>query len=748
MQIRSAVCCSSRTLSLVLSAVCLYIFVPYLADAQSGSSPATAPSQAETSGPAASGPAQRPWIDKSISPERRADMLIKEMTLEEKIAEMHGVNPMTGDAVKGYQFELPPNGYVGYVPPNRRLGIPALTLADGRAGVGNKAKDVTLLPAPVAAASSWDPALLNEFGHVLGQEQWGKGTNVALGPSIDVVRVPEWGRTFESYGEDPYFNGEMATAEIKGIQSEGPIADANMYVTMNQESDRFRADSIVDERTLQEIYLPPFEAAVRDGHVGTFMCAYVKTNSVYSCENADLLRRLLRDELKFDGWVMSDWGATHSTVDSANNGLDQQMPDDTFYGAALQKAVLDGQVSAGTIDEHLRRILVPMFRHGLFDKVQKGAWAANVRSPEHDAFARRVAEQGTILLKNEQSLLPIAPGTSIAVIGAAGSIAPKIEGGGSSAVIAPYTVSPLDGIKRRAGTTVEVTYADGSDLAAAGKVAGAAQVAIVFVHTNETEGEDRPNLELPENQDQLIAAVAAANKRTIVVLDTGGPVLMPWVAAVRGIIEAWYPGQEDGNAIAAILYGDVNPSAKLPLTFPKTAAEIPTAHKEQWPGVSGRSLYSERLNVGYRWYDATHVQPLFPFGFGLSYTTFRLGHLVVEPTTLEWKTGDTSGTVRINVDVTNTGKRIGAEVVQAYVAQPAANSEPPHQLRAFAKVELQPGETKSVSLSLDQRSFSIFDASQHRWIAPSGTYEILVGTSSCDLPLQSRVIIGDASLSK
>ena len=714
-----------KAIPLALSVLCMCFFTL-----------ATAHAQVTTS-------AQRPWIDKSLSSERRADLLIKEMTLEEKVAEMHGVDP-----VKGYQFDLPPNGYAGYVPPNRRLGIPALTLADGRAGVGNKAKDVTLLPAPVAAASSWDPALLNEFGRVLGQEQWGKGTNVALGPSIDVVRVPEWGRTFESYGEDPYFNGEMATAEIKGIQSEGPIADANMSVTMNQESDRFRVDSVVDERTLQEIYLPPFEAAVRDGHVGTFMCAYVKTNGAYSCENADLLHRLLRDELKFDGWVMSDWGATHSTVDSANNGLDQQMPDDIFYGAALKRAVLGGQVSVGTIDEHVRRILVPMFRQGLFDKVQKGTWAANVRSPQHDSFSRRVAEQGTILLKNEQSLLPIQPSTSIAVIGAAGSIAPKIEGGGSSEVIAPYTISPLDGIRKRAGTTVEVSYADGSDLAVAGKMAGAAQVAIVFVHTNETEGEDRPNLELPENQDQLIAAVAAANKRTIVVLDTGGPVLMPWVADVDSIIEAWYPGQEDGNAIAAILYGDVDPSAKLPLTFPRSATEIPTAHKEQWPGVGGRSLYSERLNVGYRWYDATNTQPLFPFGFGLSYTTFQLSHVVVEPATLEWKSGAAPGKVLVKLDVTNTGKRIGAEVVQAYVGQPTANGEPPHELRAFAKVQLQPGETKSVSLVLDERSFSIFDPSQHQWISPNGTYEILVGTSSRDLPLHSRVIIGHAGQSR
>jgi beta-glucosidase len=681
-------------------------------------------------------------MNRSLSPEQRANLLIKEATLDEKIAMMHGAAPCL--EVWTPKCPMPIKGYVGYVPPIQRLGIPALRLADGRAGVGNNARDVTLLPSPIAAASSWDTNLLNEFGKVLGEEQWGKGTNVALGPSIDVVRVPEWGRTFESYGEDPYFNGQMAAAEIKGIQSQGPIADANMYVTMNQEDDRFKEDSVVDERTLQEIYLPPFEASVRDGHVGTFMCAYVKTNGVYSCENAHILQDLLKKELGFDGWVMSDWGATHSTVDSANNGLDQQMPDDSFYGAALKKAVLAGQVSTRTIDEHVRSILVPMFRFGLFDKAQTGTWTSNVRSPQHDAFSRKVAEEGTILLKNDSDLLPLESETSIAVIGSAGGAAPKAEGGGSSAVVAPYIVTPLEGIRKRAGTSVHVSYAEGNDLAAASKAAAAARVAIVFAHTNETEGEDRPNLELPDNQDQLIEAVAAANKNTVVVLDTGGPVLMPWVGQVAGIIEAWYSGQEDGNAIAAILFGDFNPSAKLPLTFPRTATAIPTASKEQWPGVGGRSVYSERLNVGYRWYDVTGADPLFPFGFGLSYTTFKLSNLLVEPEKVELGPGIGARKVMVRVDVANTGKRGGAEVVEVYVGQPPVNGEPPHQLRGFAKIDLAPGETKAVSVDLDERSFSTYDSSQHRWIVPDGTYEILAGTSSRDLPLHSRITVTHA----
>ena len=671
----------------------------------------------------------RPWANRSLSPMERANLLIKVMTLDEKITLMHGVKP------------VPIKGYVGYVPANPRLGIPALTLADGRAGVGNGARDITLLPAPIAAASSWDLGLINDYGKVLGEEQWKKGSDVELGPSIDVVRVPEWGRTFESYGEDPYFNGQMAASEIKGIQSQGPIADANMYLTMNQESNRFKEDSIVDQRTLQEIYLPPFAAAIQQGGVATIMCAYVKTNGVYSCESAELLNDILRKQLKFDGWIMSDWGATHSTVAAANYGLDQQMPDDKFFGAALKAAVLSGKVSQQVIDTHVRAILIPMFRQRLFDNPPSGNWNANARSPQHDVFSRTVAEQGTILLKNSQNLLPLSAKTSIAVIGEAGSTKPKAEGGGSSGVIPPYIVSPLDGLRKRAGADAKVLYSDGSDPGAAASTARRTDVAIVFVHTDETEGSDRPNLELPGNQDKLIAAVSAANKKTIVVLDTGGPVLMPWVNDIAGVVEAWYPGQEDGNAIAAVLFGDVNPSGRLPLSFPRTASEIPTAQKSQWPGVDGHSVYSEKLNVGYRWYDSTRTAPLFPFGFGLSYTTFRVSHLSVAPPTLHAASGKVAGSITATVDVTNTGTRAGAEVVQAYVEQPSGNGEPPHQLNAFAKVQLKAGETKPVSFTLDERSFSFFDSSLHRWKTSAGVYQIFVGTSSRDLPLQAGVTV-------
>jgi beta-glucosidase len=674
-------------------------------------------------------PSNHPWMRRSLTPEQRADLLLHAMTLDEKITMVHGADPR------------PIPGYVGYVPGNTRLSIPALRLADGRAGVGNGAKDVTLLPAPIAATASWDTDLLRSFGEVLGNEEWRKGTNVSLAPSIDVVRVPEWGRTFESYGEDPYFNGQMAIAEIQGIQSQGPIADANMYLTMNQENNRFKEDSIVDRRTLHEIYLPPFEAAIEEGQVGTIMCAYVKTDGSYSCENPYLLTTLLRKQLDFQGWVMSDWDATHSTVASAKAGLDQEMPGAKYYGAPLKEAIANGHVSMATLDEHVRRILVTMFRFGLFDKEQTGSWNSYVRTPEHAAFSLKAAEQGTVLLKNADNVLPISENESIAVIGAAGGAKPNASGGGSSGMIAPYVITPVEGIRKRLGGHTQVSYADGSDLAKAAAAAKATKVALVFVNTDDSEGRDRSNLELPNHQDELVKAVAAVNRNTIVVLNTGGPVLMPWIEKVQGVVEAWYSGQEDGNAIAAILYGDVNPSGKLPLTYPGTAAEIPTSTTAQWPGVNGSSTYSEKLDVGYRWYDAHHVQPLFPFGYGLSYTTFKLSHVRVTPAKI---TGvDSDKNVQVSLKVKNMGKRSGAEVIQVYVEQPDKNGEPPRQLRAFTKVDLEAGRSKSVTLNLNQRSFSIYDPELHGWKMPGGEYKILVGTSSRDLPFQSDVEVID-----
>ncbi|MGH9469007.1 MAG: glycoside hydrolase family 3 C-terminal domain-containing protein [Terriglobia bacterium] len=669
-------------------------------------------------------------MNRSLSAAHRAGLVIRAMTLDEKIAIVHGTT-----------YPTPLKAYAGYIPANSRLGIPALRLGDGRAGVGDGAKNVTLLPAPIAAAASWDAALLNSYGKVLGEEEWGKGANVALEPTMDIVRVPEWGRSFETYGEDPYLNGQMAAAEIRGIQSQGPIADANMYLTMNQETDRFHDNSVVDERTLQEIYLPPFRAAVEQGGVGTFMCAYVKTNGVYSCENPRLLTDLLRGELHFGGWVMSDWSATHSTLPSARAGLDQEMPSGRYYGPALKAAVESGQISTANLNEHVRRILVTMFQHGLFDKPQPGNWNSDARSRAHDLFSRSAAEQGAVLLKNAGGVLPLAGTTSIAVIGAAGGTKPLAEGGGSSHVVAPYVVSPVDGIRQRAGQGTKVSYAGGNDLNQAASLAQAARMAIVFASAPQSEGSDRPNLDLPDRQDQLISAIAAANPRTVVVLNTGGAILMPWINHVSAVVEAWYPGQEDGNAIAALLFGDVNPSGKLPLTFPRTNSEVPTNSPQQWPGVNRNSDYSEKLQVGYRWYDATGARPLFPFGFGLSYTTFRLSNLVVTPQKLAAASAAGDEKISASVSVTNTGRRAGAEVVEVYAHQPPSNGEPPRELCGFGKVYLKPGETQPVTIALSPRAFSMYDTARREWTSPPGVYTILAGDSSRNLPLHREVTV-------
>ncbi len=675
-------------------------------------------------------PAERPWLNPRLPAEKRANLLLKAMTLAEKIALLHG-GPRPAHRYGG----------AGYVPADSRLGIPALRMADGRAGVGNGATGVTLLPCPLAAAASWDTRLLYAYGRILGREQWDKGTNVELGPTVDIVRVPEWGRSFETYGEDPYFNGRMAAAEIRGIQSAGPIADANMYLTMNEETDRGALNCVVDERTLQEIYLPPFAAAIRAG-VGTVMGAYVQTNGVYSCQNAQLLHDFLRTQLHFRGWVLSDWGAVHSTARSAKAGLDQEMPNGRFFGPALRKAVLQGRVGLPVVDSHVRRILVTMFRHGLFDHRQQDHWQANVGSVAHDRFSRRVAEQGMVLLKDAHHILPLSGVSSIAVIGIPGGTSPMVEGFGSSYVVAPYVVSPLAGIRRRAGAAVKVFYNQGLNPTQAAQAAHAAEVAVVFVSAAQSEGRDRPNLALPAGQDQLVSAVAAANPNTVVVINSGGAVLMPWIHRVRGIIEAWYPGQEDGNAIAAVLFGDVDPGGRLALTFPQTNSQVPISAPQQWPGTKGVCRYSERLDVGYRWYAATRTRPLFPFGFGLSYSTFKLRLLGIAPQ----KVGSSRVAARVivAVAVTNSGRRSGSEVVQVYVQDPAANGEPPLQLCGFAKLFLHAGQSQRVKIKLNPRAFSIYDTAAHAWVSPPGHYRIFIGTSSENLPLQGTVTV-DAS---
>jgi beta-glucosidase len=705
--------------------------------------------------------AQCPWMDPTQSPDQRASELLGAMTLDQKISMLHGAE----SSMLSYY------GTAGNVAAIPQLCIPDLVLNDAGAGVGDGQVNTTAFPDGIAQASSWDPSLQQQFGTALGWEAWHKGINVMLAPGVNIARVPMNGRNFEYAGEDPYLAGQTGVAVINGIQSQNVIATVKHYVANNQETNRMTVSSDVDERTLNEIYLPAFEAAVKQAHVGSVMCSYNRINTVYACENPTTLTDVLKKELGFSGFVMSDWGATHSTAAAANAGLDMEMEsynNGQYFGDALKTAVQNGQVPASRLDDMVVRILRSMFANGLFDHPavpEPQGFEAVVNTPADATVARQVAEEGTVLLKNKDRVLPLdGTGKKIALIGqaaGAGGAELAYQGGGSSHVPLAGSVpvvSPQQGITQRGAANADtVIYADGTVVADAVAAAKASDVAIVYANDSETEGNDRPNLglnygtcglaacaQVPVSQDQLIEAVAQANPNTIVVLNTGGPVLMPWLGEVKGVVEAWYPGQEDGNAIASILFGDVNPSGKLPQTFPASENDLPTQTTAQYPGtavagdtVGPHATYSEGLDVGYRWYDAQNITPLFPFGYGLSYTDFGYSNVSVTQTT----NGAT-----VSFTLTNTGRRAGADVAQVYVDDPAVSGEPPKQLKGYQKVFLQPGQSSRVTIPLESRAFARWDTSSHAWVIDKGTYQVLVGSSSRDIRQQAGIALAARTL--
>ena len=567
-----------------------------------------------------------PWLNQSLPVGKRVNMVLSRMSLADKIAEMYINQPTTTGPYAGYE---------GWVPSQPALCIPALIEQDGSLGVAYGATGVTQLPAEVSLASAWDPSLAYQYGVVNGQEHRAKGIALVLGPGVNIQRDPRWGRNFEMFSEDPFLTSALGTANIEGIQSQDVMADLKHFVTYNQETNRDTPydNTIVSARALHEIYLPPFYSAIEQAHVASIMCAYPLLNGEYSCQNPGLLTGLLDDRWGFPGFVRSDSGANVSTVDSANAGLDQERGSFYWDNGQLAAAVAAGQVRSSTITEAVRRILTEMFQFDLFNNPPTGNLSTPASTPADNAFAQNVAQRGTVLLKNTGSILPLSTATtkSIAVIGPDGTTSPQTSGGGSSHVTASSVISPLAGITSRVGSAATVTSYSGTDPTQAATTAQQAQVAIVFASYPESEGSDLTNISLPNGQDAMIEAVAAANPNTIVVLNTGGPVLMPWLSSVKAVLEAWYPGQDDGAAIASVLFGDVDPSGHLPQTFPTSLSEIPTASPTQFPGVNGQVAYSEGLDVGYRWYDAEHVTPLFPFGYGLSYTSFRFSHLTVTP---------------------------------------------------------------------------------------------------------------------
>jgi len=652
--------------------------------------------------------------------EARAKALVSRMTLDEKIAQLHGIRD-------GDQFRL--------IPALPRLKIPEFHITNGPAGVshgsGGPQKPATALPSPTALAATWDLKLAHLYGAVGGAEALTLGNQLLEGPDVNIIRVPQNGRAFENYSEDPWLTSRIAVADIAGIQSVGAMANVKHFLANNQESNRLSINEIIGERELREIELPGFEAAIKEANVASVMCAYPRINGDFACENVPYMDGILRKEWKFNGFVISDFGATHSTVQSMTAGLDAEFPTGRYYTDALKQAVQSGQVAQKSLDLALIRRYTKMIEFGDFDAGKK---VPVLDVLKNGAASRTIAEQGMVLLKNEGAILPLDR-RKLRLVGLIGAYAvrPLTGGGGSADVLPLYTINPDDGMQRMVipmGFSGGVRALDGNDLDAAVKLAKASTVAVVMVGSNEGEGSDHP-IELAYADNKLIEAVAAVNPKTVVVLKTGGAVTMPWLSKVAAVLEAWYPGEEDGNAVAHVLFGDVNPSGKLPVSFPISAQDTLARDPESWPGTGKEVHYKEGINVGYRWYQANNIKPLFPFGFGLSYTTFAYSGLAVSP--LPGGKG-----VAVSFQVQNTGKVAGAEVAQVYVGFPsiAEGDEAPRQLKGFEKVSLAPGESKTVHITLNPREFAYWSVDKHDWVTAPGAYKIMAGASSEDIRLE------------
>ncbi|TYP73138.1 beta-glucosidase [Paenibacillus methanolicus] len=806
----------------------------------------------------------KPWMNTLLSLDARVQLLMDAMSLDDRLAMMHGGTP------------------------DASLGIPTLKLNDGPGGVtGPEEAAGTQLPAPIALGAAFDQEAAYRYGEVIGKESRERGTSLLLGPTVNIARTPLNGRTFEGYGEDPYLSAATGTAVIRGIQEQGVMACVKHYAANNQEADRFTQNSIIDERTLREMYLPAFEAAVKEGNVASVMASYNKINGTHGAENQPLLTRILKDNWGFEGFVVSDFLATQSTVKSIHSGLDYELtiPFKRFYGEPLKEAVAGGLVPEAIIDGSAGRILKEMFRIGLFDRAPGEGVVPAEQLKSRDEEALRLAEESIVLLKNDGGLLPLGAQPTIAVIGQS-AINPIASGGGSAHVPCNAVVTPLQGIERRAGdgrkvlyapgtapvptgpsfvypsplafltvpaaafengllaeaydtpdlsgepmrvdtvpnlninwqfagvphpvsarwtgtlfpqetaaytfylptsgasrlwlngelvidnwqsrslyktgvkqleagrtVAIEVHYASGGEaqlpsialewfagedealIAQAVEAASRADIAIVFANDYMTENFDKPNLDLPGSQNRLIEAVAAVNKQTIVVLNTGGPVTMPWLGGVQAVVQAWYPGAQGGEAIAKVLFGETNPSGRLPMSFPSSDRQGPLSTAGQYPGIDQDTAYTEKLLVGYRWFAANKERPLFPFGHGLSYADFRYGNLQVRETNIKGLPS-----LQVSFDVNNDGERDGKTVPQLYVAFPSEAGEPPAQLKNFAKVPVASGQSVTVDLVLNARAFSVWDTKLDQWVIPPGAFRILVGESSEKFALAAEIV--------
>ena len=697
--------------------------------------------------------APQPWMNRALSADQRADLVLKELTLDEKIQMVHG----SGRA--------PPasNGGAGYVPGVKRLGLPDLNSADSTVGVtGGAARSrySTLMPSTLAAAASWDTKAAYDYGALIGRELRAQGYNVSLAGGTNIMREPRNGRSFEYLAEDPILSGKLVGQTIRGLQDQKILGDIKHYAVNDQETGRYTGSVNLDERSLRESDLLAFEIGVKEGQPGMAMCSYNRVNGDWACENDYLLNQTLKRDWGFKGFVISDWNGTHSTVKAALAGLDQQQPGADFFGEPLKQAAQSDPVMAARVDDMVRRILRSEFATGIVDEPPVPQVVDVMGGLD---IAQRIATVSTVLLKNGGALPLSRQARSIVVIGSHADVG-VLTGGGSAQVDPPggnaappapgtpldmfqrppvwYPSSPLKAMRAKA-TATQLSYLSGADVAAAAAAAARADLAVVFANQPSAEGADHADLSLPDNQDALIAAVAAANPRTVVVLETGGPVTMPWIDKVSAVVEAWYPGARGGEAIADLLFADANFSARLPVTFPRAEADLPnpvlpgsTLKPEPIPPATPGGpprrpvyplfdiVYPEKANVGYKWYDATGKTPLFPFGHGLSYTTFGYSDLTVAQD-------------HVTFTVKNTGSRAGEETAQVYARVPDPLA-PPRRLVVWAKVSLQPGESKTVTVPLEALHLSIFDVKKHGWRMPAGRYGVFVGASSRDTPLTGQ----------
>jgi beta-glucosidase len=706
-------------------------------------------------------------MNASLDADARANLVLHEMTQDEKIQLVHGIG--WGVLRKGAYVPPEDIGGAGFVPGIPRLGIPDINLADSAVGVrmaAYRGRYATPLPSALGMAASWDPDAAFLYGSVIGRELRAEGFNMSIGGGMDLIREPRSGRNFEYSSEDPILAGTITGQLARGVQSNQVMGDIKHYAFNDQETGRNFINAIIDERSARETDLLAYQIALSIAQPAGVMCSYNRVNGDYSCENDFLLNQVLKRDFAFKGFVLSDWGGTHSTVKAALAGLDMDQPgDDNFFSDPLKQAIVAGTVPQSRLDDMVHRILRSMFAVGVIDHPPIPSVPDPFKGRDD---AQHIEEESIVLLKDASQktgppILPLSATTrSVALIGGHADVG-VLSGGGSSQVDSPggNVVNPHPGSAnwgehvylpssplremQKLSPTAHITYDPGTDLAAAAKAARSAQVAIVFATQWESEGQDSATLSLPDKQDALIAAVAAANPNTIVVLETGNPVSMPWAKDVRGIVEAWFPGIGGAQALANILFGRVNPSGKLPVTFPASDADLP---HPQISGLTPQTVNNgggaragrnqprnlsvdynvEGMAVGYRWFQEKKIQPLFAFGSGLSYTHFAYSNLRVDPAAKS-----------VTLTLRNTGRRAGDEVAQIYVTLPDSAGEPFRKLAAWKRVSLAAGASQTVEIPLDPLTLSIYSTDRHTWLRPEGDFLIEAGSSSADLPLHQSL---------